>query len=112
VIPLFVVFRRLWKAVRSSLRDPAFRGLLQMSGVLLVAGTIFYARAEGWTLFESLYFSVITLTTVGYGDLAPTTALSRAFTIGYVLLGIGVIVAVATHIATHAGRSEAPPPPD
>lgn len=106
MIPLFVVFRRLWRAIRSSRSDPAFRGLMHFAGLLLASGTFFYWRAEDWTPFEALYFSVITLTTVGYGDLAPSTGISRAFTIGYVLLGIGVIVAVATHIATQASASD------
>ena len=104
MIPLFVVFRRLWRAVRSARDDAAFRGLIHLTGVLLFAGTIFYWRVEDWTPFESLYFSVITLTTVGYGDFAPVTGLGRAFTVGYVLLGLGVIVALVTQIAQHAAR--------
>ncbi len=104
MIPVFVVFRRLWRALRTSMRDPVFRGLIHFSGILLVGGTFFYWRVEDWTPFESLYFSVITLTTVGYGDFSPVTGIGRAFTVGYVLLGIGVIVAVATQITTHAAR--------
>ena len=107
MVPLFVVFRRLWRAVRAAWQDAAFRGLMHLTGVLLVAGTIFYWRVEDWTPFQSLYFSVITLTTVGYGDVAPTTGLGRAFTMGYVLVGLGVIVALVTQIAHHAAGSAA-----
>lgn len=110
MIPLFVVFRRLGRAVRAAWRDAAFRGLMHLTAVLLIAGTVFYWRVEDWTPFESLYFSVITLTTVGYGDLAPVTGLGRAFTMAYVLLGLGVIVALVTQIAHHAAgtsRSDA-----
>jgi hypothetical protein len=108
VIPVFVVFRRLWQAVAAARRDPAFRGLIHLAGLLLATGTFFYWRVEDWTPFEALYFSVITLTTVGYGDLAPATGVGRAFTMGYVMLGIGVIVAVAAQIATLAGRGRGP----
>ena len=104
MIPLFVVFRRLGAAVRSGWRDAAFRGLAQLTLLLLATGTLFYWRVEDWTPLESLYFSVITLTTVGYGDLAPVTGLGRLFTAGYVLLGIGVIVALVTQLAAHATR--------
>jgi hypothetical protein len=112
VIPLVVVFRRLWAAVRSAREDAAFRGLLHLTGVLLLAGTIFYWRVEDWTPFESLYFSVITLATVGYGDFSPVTGLGRAFTIGYVLLGLGVIVAFVTEIARHAAGAASSGDPD
>ena len=48
--------------------------------VILATGTTFYTLVEGWTVIEALYFTVITLTTIGYGDLHPTTEFSRLFT--------------------------------
>lgn len=101
-----VVFRKLFAALRSGWHDPAFRGVMQLTLVLLLTGTVFYARVEGWTLFQSLYFSVITLTTVGYGDVAPVTVAGRAFTMGYVLFGLGIVVALAAQIAGHATRRQ------
>lgn len=105
MIAFVVVFRKLFSAVRTGWRDPAFRGILQLTLLLLVVGTLFYARTEGWTALQSLYFSVITLTTVGYGDLVPTTGAGQAFAIVYVLFGLGIVVALATQIAGHATRS-------
>ncbi|HEX9978009.1 MAG TPA: potassium channel family protein [Acidimicrobiia bacterium] len=104
MIAFFVVFRKLFTSLRSGLRDPVFRGLLQLTGVLLLAGTFFYARVEGWTLLNSLYFSVMTLTTVGYGDFIPHTMAGRLFSIFYVLIGLGIVIALATEIAGHAAR--------
>ncbi len=63
---------------------------------------LFYRGTEGWTLFQSLYFSVITLTTVGYGDFSPDTFAGRLFTIFYVLAGVGIIVAFVSEIASNA----------
>jgi voltage-gated potassium channel len=54
---------------------------------------------------DSLYFSVITLATVGYGDLAPVTTAGKLFTIIYILVGIGLFVAVARHLATGLATS-------
>ena len=48
----------------------------------------------------SFYFSVATLTTVGYGDLHPTYDLSRVFTAFYLLFGVGTTLAAITVIAT------------
>ena len=49
-------------------------------------GTAFYWAAEDWSLIQSLYFSVVTLTTVGYGDLTPTSDYTRIFTVIYILI--------------------------
>jgi len=59
--------------------------------LVLLSGTVFYHHLEGWSWLDSLYFCVITLTTIGFGDLYPTTPLSKLFTIFYVLIGIGII---------------------
>ncbi len=102
VFGFVVVFRRLFRAVKRGLAEPGFRGLLGLAIVLLAVGMVVYHRAEGWTLFQSLYFSVITLTTVGYGDFSPATFVGRLFTIFYVLAGVGIIVALVSEIASQA----------
>jgi voltage-gated potassium channel len=66
---------------------------------LLATGTIFYSLVEGWGPLDALYFSVTTLATVGYGDLSPQTGLGKAFTIFFVLAGVGVVVAFASEVA-------------
>lgn len=62
-------------------------------GGLILLGTLVYHYLEGWSWISSFYFSVTTLTTVGYGDLHPTTEISRLFTAVYVLLGVAVAFA-------------------
>jgi hypothetical protein len=46
---------------------------------------------EQWTPVEALYFSVTTISTVGYGDYAPSTDESRVFTAFYMTLGVAVV---------------------
>lgn len=57
---------------------------------LILLGTVVYRVLEGWSWITCFYFSVSTLTTVGYGDFYPTTELSRLFTSFYVLAGVTV----------------------
>ena len=59
-------------------------------GSLIVIGTISYHFLEDWSWTESFYFTVCTLTTIGYGDLHPTTDPSRIFTAIFALAGVGV----------------------
>jgi len=67
---------------------------------LMIIGTILFHFLEKWTWAQSFYFSSVTLTTVGYGDLYPTTDLSRIITAFYVLIGVGTALASITVIAT------------
>ena len=60
--------------------------------VILAIGTVFYSIVEDWTVIQALYFTVITLTTIGYGDLHPTTEFSRVFTIFFVLAGVSILL--------------------
>ena len=90
---MFLVFFRFFQATWHTLRtDPEFRALFYLVTFVLGVGTIFYWRTEHWTLFDSFYFSVITLATVGYGDFTPTHTLSKLFTIVYIFVGLGTLL--------------------
>ncbi|PIE85097.1 hypothetical protein CSA08_03555 [Candidatus Gracilibacteria bacterium] len=67
----------------------------------LALGTFMYHFLEKWSLITSFYFSAITLTTVGYGDLHPTTEISRLFTAFYVLDGTTIVVAALGVVGTY-----------
>ncbi len=102
MISFFANFINFFRAIWRGLRDSEFQVLLTLTAITLISGTLFYRYAEGWSVLDSLYFSVITLTTVGYGDLSPSTPLSKIFTMAYLMVGIGIIVAFVNKIASDA----------
>ena len=77
--------------IKQLAKDKEFRNLTLFVIFILVIGTIFYHEMEDWGWIDSIYFCVTTLTTVGYGDLAPKTDAGRIFTIIYLLTGIGIL---------------------
>lgn len=79
-------------AIVKSFKDSEFRLLSILVTICLMIGTAFYRVVEGWSWLDSLYFSVVTLTTVGYGDLNPSSALSKIFTMLYILIGLGLFL--------------------
>ena len=56
---------------------------------LVLIGTVGYRVLEGYTWLEALYMTLITLSTVGYGEVRPLSEQGRVFTIGLIVLGVG-----------------------
>lgn len=102
VIILVAVVGRFARAIQQMARNPELRVLLLAVVVTLISGMFFYHRFEGWSLLDSLYFSVITLTTVGFGDFAPQTDAGKIFTMVYIIVGLGILAVFITTIANIA----------
>jgi voltage-gated potassium channel len=66
--------------------------------LLLIGGTLGYRLVEGWGLFDSLYMTVITLTTVGFGEVHPLSVRGRSFTMLLAMGGIFSLFYAATEI--------------
>jgi voltage-gated potassium channel len=107
VAPVFGLMRRFVGAVRRGWAEPDFRGLLYLASVVVATGAVFYHAVEGWGWIDSVYFTVVTLTTIGYGDLSPSTAGSKVFTVVLVLVGIGLLVSLIERIARYAAEQQA-----
>ena len=97
---------------RKLLRDQTFRVAAGFLAVMIASGTIVYVLVEDWSPLDSLYFSVIAASTVGFGDFAPETDIGKAYTIVYVLVTTGLLLLVLGRVATEmiATRVETPRP--
>ena len=67
----------------------AFLGIAAV--LLLAAGTVTFHYIEGWSWVDSLYFSSVAGTTVGFGDLAPTTDASKLISVVYIFLAVSIL---------------------
>ncbi|MGH1414733.1 MAG: potassium channel family protein [Pelagimonas sp.] len=78
-----------------------------LAGLLLfviIMGTIFFRWVEGWSWIDSYFFTVVTLSTVGYGQLVPATAIGKIGTTIFIITGLGIFAAAIQQFAHFAIR--------
>jgi hypothetical protein len=91
MLAFLFIFLALGRLYRQMFKQPETRALLIIALLIVSVGVIFYTRVEGWTLLDAIYFCIVTLGTVGFGDITPTTDLGKVFTIFYIIVGLSVI---------------------
>lgn len=93
----------LAKIPRLLLANPAL--LLALTLVcLLIFASVVYMALEGWSLLDSLYFVVSTVTTVGYGNIVPSNSASEAFTVFFMLLSMSLLVFASGNLLLGVAR--------
>ena len=115
-MPAIPIFFAIWllsahlrRAAWRGLQEPRTRGLVYATLLIIVFGATFYRVVEGWRWLDAFYFTIITLTTVGYGDLAPQSDAAKLFTMFYILVGLGIIGSFVALVAD--SRASGPPLP-
>ena len=99
MISFFINLYRLLAATLYGLRkDDEFRALLVLLLLLLGGGAFFYREVEGWSILDAIYFCIMTMSTVGYGDLVPTSPFSKIFTMVFTVLSIGIFAAAVSKV--------------
>jgi pheromone shutdown protein TraB len=90
---------RLLIAVVRARKDPVFRSAGILVTLTLVSATIFYRKVEGWLWIDAALYSVGTMATIGHPTLAPSTVAGKLFTILFMIVGIGLFIALIARIA-------------
>lgn len=72
-------------------RTYIYKSALVTALMLMGGATIFYHFVEGWSWVDSFYFCSVAVTTVGFGDLSPTTDVAKLFTVFYIFSGISLV---------------------
>lgn len=81
---------------------------LALLALILAIGTVGYRLIEGWSTWDALYMTVITVTTVGYREVHPLSGRGEAFTMALLLGGVGAALYIFTLIASAVVESELP----
>lgn len=93
---------RIANALKNAWQDNELKVLAYLVIFILLIGMVFFHNVESWNWLDSIYFSVMTLTTVGYGDLAPVTDAGKIFVMVYIFLGLGMLLGFVRIMANHA----------
>lgn len=78
--------------------------LVGMVASVIAVGTVFFRYVEGWSWLDSYFFTVVTLSTVGYGELVPATAIGKIGTTIFILTGLGIFAAAIQQFGHYAIR--------
>lgn len=83
-----------------------FARYVGLLGVLIASGTVGFTIIEGWKPIDSLYMTVTTLATVGYGDFHPLTGIGRIFTMILIVCGVGTLLYILSDVAHILANSD------
>jgi hypothetical protein len=72
--------------------------LLAVFLVIMILGTVGFVLIEKKSVVEAAYFVIVTVATVGYGDIHPVTQLGRIFTIILIITGVGTFLGVIANL--------------
>lgn len=99
MLSLLIATKKLFTSFSFILKKDDTKALFFLMATTLMSGTIFYSTVEKFSILDALYLSFMTLTTIGYGDLHPITAMGKIFTMIYATVGLGIMAMFISVIA-------------
>jgi voltage-gated potassium channel len=96
---LLRAYLSIFSAIVRAFRLPRVQALLLICLTVAVTQALIFRWIEGWRFLDAFYFSVVSMATVGYGDLTPQTSLGKVAAMGFLVIGIGVFVLAVSSVA-------------
>lgn len=93
-------FGKVKRQLRDFLHTNGFVYMLYASVALIVISSLLISYVEGKPFTDALWWSIVTCTTVGYGDISPETGIGRIIAVILMIFGIGLISMLTGTITT------------
>lgn len=87
--------------VKDEIRKSRLNFLLVISTIFIVIGAVLISLVEGMSIGDALWWSFVTFTTVGYGDILLKTQLGRTIAVLLMIIGIGIIGVITTSLTLY-----------
>lgn len=92
MLSFILTVKRFIEAFFKAFKEPIFLSLFTTLFFILLSGTLFYTKKEGWDVLDAIYFCVVSLIPTGVEtNLYPSTDLGKVFTMIYLVVGTGVM---------------------
>lgn len=101
VILLIILIIKFKNKIKETVKVNKFNYLLIVTTIIIVLGAVIIALLEDMTFGDAIWWSFVTFTTVGYGDVLLTTSLGRLVAIILMIFGIGFIGITTSTIAAY-----------
>lgn len=99
-VPMRAFIQQTLKALWTFIKQENIDRIALILALLITLSSTVIAQVESISLVDSLWWSIVTLTTVGYGDIAPSTATGRIIAVVNMFVGIGLLAALSAALAS------------
>ena len=106
IVRIFTISEKSKKNFESFITTNNFNYTIGIAIIIVLVGAVSMSIAENIKLRESLWWSIVTVTTVGYGDIYPVTTLGRIIATVLMILGIGFIGSLTSTLSTYFIKRE------
>lgn len=108
---LFALLGRMLSRCKVFFNTNGFKYMLIFSSALILVGGVLISFFEDMTLMDGIWWAFVTATTVGYGDISPSTSYGRIVACALMICGIGLIGSLTSTITSffiNSGKDETP----
>ena len=109
MLSVILSFKRLLKGLYHGVKEPQFISILTTVALIVLSGTLFYSRFEGWAKIDAFYFAVVSLIPTGVDtNLVPSTTGTKLFTVLYLIIGTGLMFALLVNLGRAIIKEDKP----
>ncbi|HEL9630639.1 TPA: ion transporter [Streptococcus suis] len=107
VARIFALSNRFWDTVNRLLHTNSLSKVLLLNISAVLTSSVLLSIIEGKSFFDAVWWSIVTMTTVGYGDIVPQDTISKIIAILLMLVGIctfGMVTSTITRFFSETER--------